>query len=242
MTITETTLIADIAAGVPSSVRVFQRYNVDFCCGGRRPLAVACKEQGLSFPDIRREIELVAAGPATSQRDWNAASLHELTDHIVTAYHEPLREELPRLEAMAARVARVHGQKAPHLLDRIEAVAGELSADLTEHMRKEEFVLFPAIRAVESGGTSTIPLDRPIHVMELEHDRASELLAELRALTAGYVPPDWACATARALYQGLAELEASMHVHVHLENNVLFPRAIALAAPVVRASNRAVKC
>jgi regulator of cell morphogenesis and NO signaling len=241
MTITESTLIADIAADVPSSVRVFQRYSVDFCCGGKRPLAVACEEQGLSFSDIRREIELVAAAPAAAQRDWNTASLHDLTDHIVTAYHEPLREEMPRLAAMAARVARVHGQKAPRLLGRIEAVVGELSADLTEHMRKEELVLFPVIRGIENGGTSPMPLDRPIHVMELEHDRAGELLAELRALTAGYAPPGWACATARALYQGLAELEASMHVHVHLENNVLFPRAIALAAPGVEGANRAVK-
>jgi regulator of cell morphogenesis and NO signaling len=229
MTITESTLIADIAADVPSSVRVFQRYSVDFCCGGKRPLAVACEEQGLSFSDIRREIELVAAAPAAAQHDWNTASLHDLTDHIVTAYHQPLREEMPRLGAMAARVARVHGQKAPRLLDRIEAIVGELSADLSEHMRKEEIVLFPAIRSIENGGTSAMPLDRPIHVMELEHDRAGELLAELRVLTAGYVPPDWACATARALYQGLADLEASMHLHVHLENNVLFPRAIALA-------------
>ena len=241
MTITETTLIADIAADVPSSVRVFQRYGVDFCCGGKRPLAAACQEQGLSFPEIKDEIERVGAGPAASQRDWNTASLHDLTEHIVTTYHEPLREEMPRLEAMAARVARVHGQKAPRLLDRIEAIVGELSADLTGHMRKEEIVLFPVIRGIENGATSPMPLDRPIHVMELEHDRAGELLAELRALTAGYAPPDWACATTRALYQGLAELEASMHVHVHLENNVLFPRAIALAATGAEEANRVVK-
>ena len=241
MTITESTLIADIAADVPSSVRVFQRYSVDFCCGGKRPLAVACEEQGLSFPEIRHEIELVAAGPATSQRDWATASLHDLTEHIVTTYHDPLREEMPRLEAMAARVARVHGQKAPRLLDRIEAIVSELSTDLVDHMRKEETVLFPVIRGIENGGRSPIPLDRPIHVMELEHDHAGELLAELRSLTRGYVPPDWACATARALYQGLAELEASMHVHVHLENNVLFPRAIALAASGAEEANRVVK-
>ena len=228
MTITESTLIADIATDVPSSVRVFQRHGVDFCCGGKKPLAVACDELGLSFADLTREIETAAAGPAATVRDWNTAPLHDLIEHIVATYHEPLREEMPRLEAMAVRVARVHGQKAPRLLDRIEHIVGELSADLTEHMRKEELVLFPAIRDIEKGASSRVPLDAPIRVMEWEHDRAGELLAELRSLTDGYVPPEWACATARALYQGLAELEASMHVHVHLENNILFPRTLAL--------------
>jgi regulator of cell morphogenesis and NO signaling len=235
MTITEHSLIADIAADVPSSVRIFQRHGVDFCCGGKRPLAVACEELGLSLEEITREIETAAAGAAPSDCDWNTAPLHDLTAHIVATYHEPLREEMPRLEAMATRAARVHGQKAPRLLGRIEAIVGELSADLNEHMRKEELVLFPAIRNIEKGGTSRVPLDAPIRVMEWEHDRAGELLAELRSLTDGYRPPEWACATVRALYQGLAELEASMHVHVHLENNILFPRALALVKTLTAA-------
>lgn len=232
MTITESTLIADIAAGLPASVRVFQRHGVDFCCGGRKPLAVACQELGLSFPDIAQELEALVGGPAAVTRDWTTAPLHELTSHIVTTYHDPLRQEMPRLEGMAARVARVHGAKAPQLLPRIEAIVGELSADLNEHMRKEELVLFPAIRAIERGAAAGIPLAQPIRVMESEHDRAGELLFELRRLTQGYVAPEWACATARALYQGLSELEAAMHVHVHLENNVLFPRALAFADDV----------
>jgi regulator of cell morphogenesis and NO signaling len=229
MTITETTPIADIAASVPASVRVFQRHGVDFCCGGRKPLAIACEELGLSLSDIAQEIESAAAAPAAPDRDWNTAPLRDLTAHIVATYHEPLREEMPRLETMATRVARVHGPKAPRLLARIEHIVGELSADLNEHMQKEERVLFPAIGAAEQGSASRMPLDAPIRVMEWEHDRAGELLAELRSITDGYAAPAWACATARALYQGLAELEASMHVHVHLENNVLFPRAMALA-------------
>jgi regulator of cell morphogenesis and NO signaling len=140
-----------------------------------------------------------------------------------------LREELPRLETMATRVARVHGPKSPAVLDRIESVVHELSADLIAHMRKEEAVLFPAIRALEEGRGTTCPVAQAARVMETEHDRAGELLADLRKTTKSYTPPDWACATARALYQGLAELESEMHVHVHLENNILFPRALALS-------------
>jgi regulator of cell morphogenesis and NO signaling len=228
MTITEHTTVGDIAAALPSSVRVFQRHRLDFCCGGKKPLSVACAELGLSAATLVQEIEVAAAEPDVSDRDWTTAPLHQLTAHIVATYHVPLREELPRLESMAARVARVHGQKAPRLLGRLEAIVGELAADLYAHMRKEEMVLFPAIGTIERGGTYPVPLGAPIDVMEGEHDRAGALLAELRALTDGYTLPAWACATVRALYQGLAGLETSMQAHVHLENNILFPRALAL--------------
>ena len=228
MTITEQTLIADIATDVPSSVRVFHQHGIDFCCGGKRPLAVACEELGLSFEEVAQEIATSANAPR-DERDWTVAPLRALTEHIVSTYHERLREELPRLETMATRVARVHGPKAPAVLDRIESVVHELSADLTAHMRKEEAVLFPAIRALEDGRGTTCPVAQAARVMETEHDRAGELLADLRKTTKSYTPPDWACATARALYQGLAELESEMHVHVHLENNILFPRALALS-------------
>ena len=229
MTITEATPIADIAATLPSSVRVFQRHGVDFCCGGARPLGEVCAEQGLSFPDIARAIEAAAAEPAPDGRDWSREPLTALAEYIVETYHDSLREELPRLEAMAAKVARVHGAKAPFLLQ-VDDVIGELSADLNEHMRKEELVLFPTIRAIEQGGQVEADwVAAPISVMRHEHDRAGALLAELDRLTGRYVAPEWACATFRALYQGLQELEEAMHVHVHLENNVLFPRAMKLA-------------
>ena len=229
MTITETTTVAEIASALPSSVRVFQRHGIDFCCGGRIPLAVACEEQGLPFAQIARAIEESVAAPAAAERDWNREPLQALIDHIVGTYHDSLREELPRLESMAVRISRVHGAKAQQLA-RLEAIVTELSADLRVHMRKEEAVLFPAIRAIESGRAAAIPLSAPITTMEHEHDRVGVLLFELRALTGGYAVPDWACDTFRALYRGLRELESAMHVHVHLENNVLFPRALASLA------------
>jgi regulator of cell morphogenesis and NO signaling len=227
--ITENTTVAEVASTLPSSVRVFQRHGIDFCCGGKIALGLACREQGISFPELARAIEAAATEPAPDHRDWGREPLHALVDHIVTTYHEPLREELPRLESMARKVSGVHGAKAPHLA-RVEAIVAELSSDLQSHMRKEEMVLFPAIRTVEQGhGRPSIPIAVPITVMEHEHDHAGNLLAELRTITEGYAAPSWACESFRALYRGLSELESAMHVHVHLENNVLFPRALRLA-------------
>ena len=232
MTITETTTVADVAAAMPSSVRVFQRLGIDFCCGGHTPLGVACAERGVPFPEVAAAIDASAKKPAANDRNWNAEPLHALIDHIVATYHQPLTAELPRLQAMAAKVAGVHGAKAPHL-DRVEALVTELSADLRSHMAKEEQVLFPAIRTMEREQDGRLGVTAPIAVMEQEHDHAGSLLAELRGMTDGYTPPTWACRTFRALYDGLAELEAAMHVHVHLENNVLFPRALALARKAI---------
>lgn len=226
MTITEQTLVSDIAATLPSSVRVFQQHGVDFCCGGKRPLAVICEEQGLAFDEIARAIEASAAVPAP-ERDWTTEPLSDLIDHIVSTYHDSLRSELPRLQAMASKVLTVHGSKADHLA-RLDHIVAELAADLTAHMQKEELVLFPAIRAAAAGGgTPSAWIAAPISVMEREHDYAGALLGELRRITGDYTAPEWACQTFRALYNGLDELERSMHLHVHLENNVLFPRALA---------------
>lgn len=228
MNITETTTVGEIASILPSTVRLFQRHGIDFCCGGKTALSVACREKGIPFSDVIGAIQSLAVQPSQEDRDWGKEPLHALTDHIVVTYHDPLREELPRLEAMASKVAAVHGAKAPHL-SRLQAVVTELSADLQAHMQKEERVLFPAIRAIERGGEAAPSLSTPIAVMEHEHEHAGALLSELRTLTNDYTLPEWACGTFRALYQGLAELESTMHVHVHLENNILFPRTLRSA-------------
>jgi regulator of cell morphogenesis and NO signaling len=228
MTITENTTVAEVASALPASVRIFQRHGIDFCCGGRKPLAAACREHGLSFEELSHAIEAAAASPSADGRNWQREPLHALATHIVSTYHDTLREELPRLEAMAAKVERVHGSKAVHLA-RLNTLVKELCDDLLSHMDKEEAILFPAIVAREAGSSPHgMPLSGPIHVMEHEHDRAGDLLAEMRQITGGYTPPDWACQTFRALYHGLEELESAMHLHVHLENNILFPRALDL--------------
>jgi regulator of cell morphogenesis and NO signaling len=227
MTITDTTTIGEIAAALPSSVPVFQRHKIDFCCGGKRAIGDLCRDRGLSLNRIASEIEAAAASRPASDRDWSQEALGTLIGHILATYHAPLREELPRLESMAAKVAAVHGGQEPQLT-RVAAIVTELSADLHAHMRKEEAVLFPAVEALEADTAVAVRIDAPISAMEHEHDRAGALIEELRERTRGYDPPEWACATVRALYHGLAEFESAMHVHVHLENNVLFPRALRL--------------
>ena len=229
MTITETTTVGEIAAALPASVRVLQRRRVDFCCGGKRPIGEVCREQGLQFSELVREIEAIPTPSTSADRDWNTESLDALIDHIVAVHHDSLRQELPRLEAMALKAERAHRSKAPYLT-RVADLVRQLSVDLHDHMRKEEQVLFPSIRRLANGERQYARwIAAPIAVMEQEHDGAGKVLAELRGTTDEYTPPEWACATVRALYQGLDELEGGMHLHVHLENNVLFPRAITLA-------------
>jgi regulator of cell morphogenesis and NO signaling len=236
MTITKTMTVAEVAAAIPSSVRIFERYGIDFCCRGRRALATACADRGVSFAELARAIETAGEERSGDQRDWAAAPLHELIDHIVTTYHDLHRDQLPRLQAWAERALVAHGAWHSDIFETLQRNTRELASELPDHMANEERILFPAIGSRERGDWSpTIPLAAVIGAMEQEHDHAGALLVEMRRTTGGYEPPPWACATVTALYRGLAELEASLHVHVHLENNVLFPRALALPQPTLSA-------
>lgn len=168
--------------------------------------------------------------------DFALASLTDLVGHIFQHYHEKLRAELPRLTAMAQKVIAVHGERHPEVRD-VAAVLAELRAELESHLVKEEHVLFPFISQLEAGTGTRHPMlgqiASPIRVMEAEHDRAWAALARLHELSSGYVPPSDACDTFRAYYQGLATLERELRDHIHLENNVLFPRAQAMEAEVL---------
>jgi regulator of cell morphogenesis and NO signaling len=229
MRISQETTVAEVASAIPASVPVLQRFGIDFCCGGKRPMSDACREQGLSFTDVAAAIEAATRTPA-EERDWRQEPLHALTAHIVTTYHDRLREDLPRLETLAAKAAHAHAARSSAFA-LIRDVISELATGLLDHMRKEELILFPTIEAIEQGDQSRSAwLAQPIAVMEQEHDHAGALLTELRTVTNHYTVPEWGCATVRALYHGLDELESSMHMHVHLENNILFPRAMAPAA------------
>jgi regulator of cell morphogenesis and NO signaling len=219
-----------VASSVPSSLRIFERHGIDYCCGGKTALGTACRARGVSFHALAHAIEeSAAAAPPPMARDWPREPLARLADHIVATHHYWLREELPRLTALADKVCDAHAARAP-FLRRLSAIVADLAADLELHMQKEELVLFPAIASLERGGPAD-GISGPVAVMEDDHDHAGALLAELRELTGDYVVPAWGCRSVQALYQGLRELEADMHVHVHLENNVLFPRALALAGP-----------
>lgn len=215
---TTATTLAEIAVTHPGAARVFHRHRLDFCCGGRRSLAAACEEKALDPDAVLAAIEAESV-PADSVR-WDEAPLPALVAHIVDTYHRRLRETLPDLLRMARRVEVRHGDKAScprGLAAHLEA----MEASVLDHLRKEEAILFPLIVAGEGHGAAA-----PVYVMELEHEQHREDLLTLRRLTADLTPPPEACTTWRALYLGLLDLERELMEHIHLENNVLFRRAL----------------
>ena len=222
MTIQSDQTVGQLAAEHPLATRVFHRHGIDFCCGGGKPLADACTARGLDAETVIAEINRELEGNDETDMRWDQAALPDLIDHILTTFHEPLREELPRLESMARKVARVHGDKMPEMLIPLRDVFLALKSELDEHMAKEEEILFPMIK--QGGGTAA---QGPVSCMEHEHESAGQALKRLRELTGDYEVPDGACTTWRALWHGLAALETAMHEHIHLENNILFPRALA---------------
>lgn len=235
MNITPDTRIAEVAAQNPATIRIFQRFAIDFCCGGKRPLSEVCAERHMTFGELRAALES-AGEPGGPEMPAPDASLTELVRFIVDKYHADLRGELPRLGQMVAKVIDAHGAKHPDVLPELGATFRELRAELEAHMVKEERVLFPYVERLETldaegRGLPDSPfgsIQAPIGMMEHEHETVAQALVRLRELTAGYAPPADACNTFRGLYHGLAELEKALHEHIHLENNVLFPRAARL--------------
>ena len=213
--------VGQIAVALPISTRVFARYGIDYCCGGGVPLAEACESRGLDAERVLDEIEREMGSSVGSEERWSDAPLQDLVTHILVAYHRPLKEELTRLEAMARKVLEVHRDKEPEMLTELLSVYLGLKADLEPHMEKEEQILFPMIQQ-EQGFLA----DGPISIMREEHDQAGLALKRLRELTNDYEVPPRACNSWRALWHGLAALEESLHQHIHLENNILFPRAL----------------
>ena len=222
-TITVDTHVADIVIGNPDAARVFERLRIDYCCHGRRPLAEACADAGVVPDDVIAELARLDTGPSDMAPTGDIGAL---IGHIVATHHTFLRRELPRLGDLMDRVVAAHGSAHPEVHD-IAGLLHELTDDLLPHLAKEEQVLFPlAIQLLGAVGPIEFHFGSvldPIRVMHADHDRAGGLLAALREQTDDYTPPDDACPTWRALYAGLADLEADTHRHVHLENNVLVP-------------------
>jgi regulator of cell morphogenesis and NO signaling len=229
-TIDPSTTLADLVTERPGLARELERRSLDYCCGGQRTLAEACAVQGL---DVDETATALAATPGGAPAPWAALGPAALVDHLEATHHAYLHDELPRLSALSEKVAQVHAGRHPELLD-VRRLYAELRDDLEPHLAKEERVLFPMIR--ELAQTEDAPafhcgtLRNPISVMLREHDRAGELLEQLRTVTHDYAVPDDACASYTALYAGLEQLEADTHLHVHKENNLLFPAVVALEA------------
>ena len=226
--------VGEWVAQHPQSARVFEEYQIDYCCGGSRPLAQVCTANGLDADQIASRLLTTIVQPQEAPPIlWKDRLLGELCDHIEATHHAYLRQALPRLDQMTDKVARVHGDKEPKLLE-IRTAFVELESELMPHMIKEEQILFPIIRKLEASTARPEfhcgSVNNPIRQMEHEHDHAGATLKKLRELTNDFTPPDWACNTYRALFDGLRELEENMHQHVHKENNVLFVKAVELEA------------
>lgn len=217
----------------PALARELERLGLDYCCHGGRSLEEACRARGLDPAAVAAE--LAGAGDAEDAEravaDWATMGPTELVDHIEATHHAYLWRELPRIEALADKVTAAHGARHPELVA-VRGAVGELRADLEPHLTKEERVLFPLVRRMATdpaaGQAHCGSIRNPVSVMLVEHDRAGELLDRLHTLTGGYAPPPDGCASYRAYYGALAELAADTHLHVHKENNVLFPMVLAM--------------
>jgi regulator of cell morphogenesis and NO signaling len=234
--ITEKT-VRELALEKPGAMRVFEKLGIDYCCGGKQSLEQACREASLQVGEVLDSLEVAerSAEKIQRDRDWNASPLADLILHISNTHHKYTREEIARLGPLFPKVCSVHGNNHPELLQLRDTFAG-LAQELTAHMMKEEMILFPHITRMEAAAshkTSPPPspfgsVQNPVSMMEHEHDSAGNALYALRQASHGYTAPPDACVSFRALYQALVEFEADLHQHIHLENNILFPRAIAL--------------
>jgi len=213
--------VAELVLERPARARVFETLGVDYCCGGKQSLTAACDARGLAVADTVAALESAAEIPST-EPDWTQAALPELCDHIVAAHHDRLREELPRLDGLLEKVVRAHGEERPELAELRDTFVA-LRSELEEHMVVEEETLFPVVR---TGG----PYDSDqVAALVHDHEWAGSALARLRDLSGGYDLDRALCNTHRATLDGLRELELDLHQHIHEENNVLFPRALAAA-------------
>jgi regulator of cell morphogenesis and NO signaling len=229
MTISSETTVRDIAAAEAAAVRVFETFGIDYCCGGRKPLAQACAERGVAAGVVLAALEQAVQDSHPDDRDWSSQPLAALCRHIEHHHHAYCRRETERLRALADKVVARHGDTRPELLAirrRLDALEGEL----LPHLRREELALFPFIAKLERDAASERGkgVRHAIQAMMDEHDAAGAEMAEIRKLSREFTPPEGACPTYCAFYAALTEFERDLHRHVHLENNILFPRAIAL--------------
>ena len=240
MNFTDTTRVREIVAANPGAVKVLEQAGVDYCCGGEKSLHDACMHTGVSSKEILKRLEENRKQARPEEANWAAASLSTLTQHIRDKHHKYVREAVPRVRALAAKVNAKHGANHTELPE-IEKRFFDLGAELYAHMQKEEQILFPYIEALEraAGGNGSVEppffqsVRNPIHSMMHDHDSAGEALRAMRKLSSGYQAPADGCETYRELYRSLQEFETDLHTHIHLENNILFPRAVELEVAVL---------
>jgi regulator of cell morphogenesis and NO signaling len=232
-----TKTVGELAAENPAATRVFKKLGIDYCCGGDNTLEQACRAARLPLEQVTDSMEMtLETGRAMTQdQDWRTGSLAGLIVHIRNTHHQYTRAAIARLGPLFDKVCSIHGQNHPELA-RMRATFGDLAQELATHLMKEEMVLFPYIVRMEEAVLEKSPVlpapfgsvRNPISMMLHEHDGAGQALREMRAAGNGYIAPADACASYQSLYQALAEFETDLHQHIHLENNILFPRAIEM--------------
>lgn len=229
--------VRELALTIPNATRVFEKAKIDYCCGGNRPLAEACARAGVDVEAVCRLLAEVRfeATPCPESIDFQSMSLTELANYIVEKHHVFTKQETARLVALLEKVCSAHAENHPELLQ-VQSAFRALQADLEPHMFKEEHVLFPYIMQLEAARSDNrsaprppfVTMRNPLAVMTMEHDAAGDLLREIRKLSKDFAVPADACISYQTLYGALEEFEADLHQHIHLENNILFPRALAL--------------
>lgn len=218
--------IADLVTELPERAAIFDKYGIDFCCGGSRTLSQACIDADVRLDDVLGEINIIKENSEFASIS-SESSLAEIIDHILSLHHSYLDRELPRLQTLCGKVSRVHGERRPELV-MLEKVYSSFKEELEEHCRKEETVLFPVLRRFESQpqnlGADAYRLLSPVRDLETEHEQAAQFLEKIRCLTSNYTLPEDACRSYRLLYEGLSALDFDLRMHVHKENNILFPK------------------
>lgn len=235
MTATEDMTVREIVANDFRSAEVFQRHGIDFCCRGNRSLEDACKSGGISVERILREVTEITAPPTAGGPRFNSWDLATLVSYIQANHHAFVRRTIPVLRTHTEKVAKAHGDAHPELCE-VARLFALIADEMTSHMAKEEHILFPYIVALEQAVTAnnSAPatpfgtVRNPIRMMEAEHESSGDAMARIRDLTSGYAVPEGACTTYRVCLQELEAFERDLHEHVHLENNILFPRALQL--------------
>lgn len=227
--------LGEIAAKDLRKAEVFKKYGLDFCCGGKKTVKEACAEKGIDITKVEKELQQADKNPSARPLPYNDWGLDFLADYIVNTHHAYVRKTLPEIRGYALKVAQVHGGRHPELIP-IQQLVEEVNRELSGHLVKEENILFPFIKElVMAKDRSQSPrtaqfgsVQNPIHMMEEEHEIAGRCMEEIRTLSNNYALPDDACASYSLLFKMLNDFEEDLHIHVHLENNILFPKAIAL--------------
>jgi regulator of cell morphogenesis and NO signaling len=237
MSVSTANTVRELALQFPEATRIFEKLGIDYCCGGDRSLEEACAASSLSADEVLDSLELAeeTARSKRKDRNWQAEPLSELVAHINTTHHKYTREEIARMGPLFDKVCSVHGKNHPEL-QHVRAVFQGLGQELSTHMMKEEMVLFPYIVRLEEAVVAKQPVlppafgsvQNPVAMMMHEHDSTGGALRAMRQASAGYTPPGDACVSYHTLYKALADLETDLHQHIHLENNILFPRAIEM--------------